>query len=249
MQESLTARRSAQSAARGARGVTAAPAIITLSRRHAALSEAGTVLRPSDALATCSCEPQAVPDAATRAEEPHSAPQHSAARRLPREPLAASHRPPTALPSRRRPVAHGVAGAVRRPSATVAIGSCEPEAAHSAALLVREHHSVPQPAAARRSPRGSPEALQPLQRTCPLITLRASCRAQRGRGGAKAARRSGRQLMRATGRAQRHSTSGGASQHAAARGVARGSPEAIRRLRRCPLSAGVLPRSARQGRP
>ena len=98
--ESLTARRSAQSAARGARGVTAAPAIITLSRRHAALSEAGTVLRPSDALATCSCELQAVPDAATRAGEPHSAPQHSAARRLPREPLAASHRPPRASPSR-----------------------------------------------------------------------------------------------------------------------------------------------------
>ena len=229
-----------------------------------------------------------MPDAPLRAREPHSAPQHSAARRLPREPLAASHRPPTALSSRRRPVAHGVAGAVRRPSATVAIGSCEPEAAHSAALPVREPHSVPQtadrrerrrrrssalteftlkgrtrrashgtarsqgrqtpwpparqrrfsrsnvtslpamttlsrrhavhhaaetvqrpsdaqvisscaheavpsaalpvrephsvpqPAAARRSPRGSPEALQPLQRTCPL---RASCRAQRGRGG------------------------------------------------------------------
>ena len=159
MQESLTARRSAQSAARGARGVTAAPAIITLSRRHAALSEAGTVLRPSDALATCSCELQAVPHAPLRAREPHSAPQHSAARRLPREPLAASHRPPTALPSRRRPVAHGVAGAVRRPSATVAIGSCEPEAAHSAALPVREPHSVPQTADRRERRRRRSSAL------------------------------------------------------------------------------------------
>ena len=148
--ESLTARRSAQSAARGARGVTSPPALLTLSRRPAALSEAGTALRPSDALATCSCELEAVPDAPLRAREPHSAPQHSAARRLPREPLAASHRPPRALPSRRRPVAHGVAGTVRRPSATVAIGSCEPEAAHSAALPVREPHSVPQTAAARR---------------------------------------------------------------------------------------------------
>ena len=135
----------------------------TLSGRPAALSEAGTALRPSDALATCLCELEAVPDAPLRAREPHSAPQHSAARRLPREPLAASHRPPTALPSRRRPVAHGVAGAVRRPSATVAIGSCEPEAAHSAALPVREPHSVPQTAAARRSPRGSPEALHRLR--------------------------------------------------------------------------------------
>jgi hypothetical protein len=149
----------------------------------------------------------------------------------------------------RRHAVHHAAETVQRPSDAQAISSCAHEAVPSAALPVRERHSVPQPAAARRSPRGSPEALQPLQPTCPLITLRASCRAQRGRGGAKAARRSGRQLMRATGRAQRHSTSGGASQHAAARGVARGSPEAIRRLRRCPLSAGVLPRSARQGRP
>ena len=180
VQESLSARRSAQSAARAARGVTSLPAMITLSRRHAVHHAAETVQRPSDAQVISSCAHEAVP---------------------------------------------------------------------SAALPVRERHSVPQPAAARRSPRGSPEALQPLQPTCPLITLRASCRAQRGRGVAKAARRSGRQLMRATGRAQRHSTSGGASQHAAARGVARGSPEAIRRLRRCPLSAGVLPRSARQGRP
>ena len=61
---------------------------------------AGTVLRPQDALITCSSELQAVPDAAPRAREPHTAPQHSAARRLPPEPLAASHRPPRGLPSR-----------------------------------------------------------------------------------------------------------------------------------------------------
>ena len=142
----------------------------TLSGRPAALSEAGTALRPSDALATCSCELEAVPDAPLRAREPHSAPQHSAARRLPREPLAASHRPPTALPSRRRPVAHGVAGAVRRPSATVAIGSCEPEAAHSAALPVREPHSVPQTADRRESRRRcSPPLTIPTRSGRPVV--------------------------------------------------------------------------------
>jgi hypothetical protein len=210
----------------------------------AALSEAGTVLRPSDALATCSCELQAVPHAPLRAGEPHSAPQHSAARRLPPEPLAASHRPPRAYPQR-RPVAHGAAGTVLRPSATMAIGSCEPEAAHSAALPVREPHSVPQPAAARRSPRGSPEALQPLQPTCPLEgVLPRSTRQGRPLRPPGALAISSCELQAAPNATPcAESLTARRSAQSAARG-ARGvtSPPALLTLSK------VLPRSAKQGR-
>ena len=224
MQESFTARRSAQSAARGARGVTAAPAIITLSRRHAALSEAGTVLRPSDTLATCSCELQAVPHAPLRAGEPHSAPQHSAARRLPPEPLAASHRPPRAYP--------------REASCRARRGRDGPKTvSHYGHRLVRARgraqrcspcERARQRAADRRPPRESSAVFAASHHT---HSQRASRRIPCGSDGPKATRRSCHQLVRARGCAQRCSPCEKASQHATARRAPRQPPEALHRFR------------------
>ena len=59
---------------------------------------------------------------------------------------------------------------VLRPSATMAIGSCEPEAAHSAALPVREPHSVPQTADRRESRRRcSPPLTIPTRSGRPVV--------------------------------------------------------------------------------
>jgi hypothetical protein len=63
----------------------------------------------------------------------------------------------------RRHAVHHAAETIQRPSDAQVISSCAHEAVPSAALPVREPHSVPQTAAARRSPRGSPEALHRLR--------------------------------------------------------------------------------------